>query len=208
RTARIMSEAHARLTELFLQAVELGEPERAALLARLRGEDVALATKLSAMLAADSDADSALHTAGFGAVLEREAAVAIPGFTIAGVLGEGGMGTVYAAEQESSRRPVAIKVLHARSSAAQARFAAEAEVMARLDHSGIARVIAFGEAQGHPYLVMERVEGETLELYLRRARPTLFQRLELFTAICDAIHHAHVKGVIHRDVKPSNVMVR
>ena len=205
-----MSEAHARLTELFLQAVELGEPERAALLARLRSEDVAIATRLSAMLAADSDANSALHTAGFAEALthERAGAVDIPGFRIVSVLGEGGMGTVYAAEQESPRRPVAIKVLHARSSAAQARFAAEAEVMARLDHPGIARVIAVGEAEGHPYFVMERVEGATLDDHLRQARPSLKERLELFAAICDAVHHAHGKGVIHRDVKPANLMVR
>ncbi|HEX3477797.1 MAG TPA: protein kinase [Kofleriaceae bacterium] len=133
----------------------------------------------------------------------------IPGYRVLGVLGvlgEGGMGTVYAAEQQSPRRPVAIKVLHARSQGALARFRAEAEIMARLDHPGIARVLEAGDAGGHPFLVMEHVDGVTLD---RHAAPLVRdRRLALFAALCDAVHHAHVKGVIHRDLKPSNVMVR
>src|SRR5262249_23934568 len=131
-----------------------------------------------------------------------------PGFRIDGPLGEGGMGVVYAAVQEAPHRPVAIKVLHARSAPALARFTAEAEIMARLDHPGIARVLAAGDAQGHPHLVLARVDGVTLAAHVQAARPSLAARLALFAAICDAIHHAHVKGVIHRDLKPSNVMVR
>ena len=141
---------------------------------------------------------------------ERPGASARPvieGYRIAGVLGEGGMGTVYAAEQAAPRRPVAIKVLHAASGAALARFRAEAEIMARLDHPGIAKVLEAGEAGGHPYFVMERVVGVTLDAYVQ-AGPPLPRRLELFAEVCNAIHHAHIKGVIHRDLKPSNVMVR
>lgn len=130
----------------------------------------------------------------------------IEGFRILGVLGRGGMGTVYAGEQHAPRRPVAIKVLHATSSAASARFWTEAEIMARLDHPGIARILEAGAADGHPYFVMERVEGTTLDV--RAAARPLPERLTLFAQVCDAVHHAHVKGVIHRDLKPSNVMVR
>jgi WD40 repeat protein len=116
------------------------------------------------------------------------------------------MGTVYAGEQQSPRRPVAIKVLHARSPSALVRFRAEAEIMARLDHPGIARVLEAGDADGHPFLVMEHVDGVTLD---RHAAPLARgQRLALFAALCDAVHHAHVNGVIHRDLKPANVMVR
>lgn len=132
----------------------------------------------------------------------------IPGFRLLGVLGEGGMGTVYAGEQDAPRRPVAIKVLHATSTAALTRFFAEAEIMARLDHPGIAKVLEAGEADGHPYFVMERVEGVTLDAHVRAHALATPARLRLFAALCDAIHHAHVKGVIHRDLKPSNVMVR
>ncbi len=122
------------------------------------------------------------------------------------VIGEGGMGTVYAAEQEAPRRSVAIKVLQSRSGGALARFAAEAEIMARLDHPGIARVFEAGDADGHPFLVMEHVDGLTLDKFAPAL--SLRRRIELFASLCDAVHHAHLKGVIHRDLKPSNVMVK
>ncbi len=210
------SAAHRRLTELFGEALSLSASGRAALLDRLRQDEGAigeqLASELEALLAADAAADTALNTGGLaptlslGPSLTSAPGLTIPGYRLLRVLGEGGMGTVYAAEQESPRRQVAIKVLHARSPNALVRFRAEADIMARLDHPAIARVLEAGTADGHPYLVMEHVEGETLDGYVRnlgRAR-----RLELFAELCDAIHHAHVKGVIHRDLKPSNVMVR
>ena len=104
----------------------------------------------------------------------RIAGIDIPGYRIVATLGEGGMGTVYVAEQDEPRRKVAIKVLHARSTAALARFKTEAEIMARLDHPGIARVLEAGEADGQPFLVMEHVDGKTLDRYVktlgRRAR--------------------------------------
>ena len=78
--------------------------------------------------------------------------------------------------------------------------------MARLDHPGIARVLEAGEADGHPFLVMEHVDGKTLDRHVEKL--PLDARLELFVALCDAVQHAHLKGVIHRDLKPSNVMVR
>ncbi|MEO8845621.1 MAG: serine/threonine-protein kinase [Kofleriaceae bacterium] len=133
-------------------------------------------------------------------------APAIPGYRITAVLGEGGMGTVYAAEQDAPRRSVAIKVLQSRSGSALARFQGEAEIMARLDHPGIARVLEAGEADGHPFLVMEHVDGKMLDDFAKDL--TLDRKLELFGALCEAVQHAHLKGVIHRDLKPSNVMVR
>jgi eukaryotic-like serine/threonine-protein kinase len=133
-------------------------------------------------------------------------APAIPGYRITAVLGEGGMGTVYAAEQDAPRRAVAIKVLQSRSGTALARFQAEAEIMARLDHPGIARVLEAGEADGHPFLVMEHVDGKMLDAFAKDL--TLDRKLELFGALCESVQHAHLKGVIHRDLKPSNVMVR
>ncbi|HEY0193240.1 MAG TPA: WD40 repeat domain-containing serine/threonine-protein kinase [Kofleriaceae bacterium] len=205
---------HARLTELFAEAIALPAGDRTALLARLRVDDPALAGELEALLRADASAETALDTGGLVMTadlrkprgLPYDRTPAIPGYRLAEILGEGGMGTVYAAEQQAPRRQVAIKVLNALSQSALGRFRTEAEVMARLDHPGIARVLQAGEADGHPFLVMEHVDGVTLDQYvaaLPRAR-----RLQLFAALCDAVHHAHVKGVIHRDLKPSNVMVR
>ncbi|MFT3699276.1 MAG: serine/threonine-protein kinase [Kofleriaceae bacterium] len=133
-------------------------------------------------------------------------APSIPGYRITAIIGEGGMGTVYTAEQDAPRRKVAIKVLQSRSGSALARFQAEADIMARLDHPGIARVLEAGDADGHPYLAMEHVAGTTLDKFTRGA--VLDRKLELFLALCEAVQHAHLKGVIHRDLKPSNVMVR
>jgi len=130
----------------------------------------------------------------------------IPGYRITAILGEGGMGTVFAAEQDAPRRRVAIKVLQSRSGTALARFQAEAEIMARLDHPGIARVLEAGDADNHPFLVMEHVDGTTLDRFAKGL--VLDRKLELFCALCEAVQHAHLKGVIHRDLKPSNVMVR
>src|ERR1041385_2206631 len=116
------------------------------------------------------------------------------------------MGTVYVAQQDNPRRKVAIKILQSRSQGAFLRFQTEAEVMARIDRPAIARVLEAGEADGQPFLVMEFVDGVTLDAAV--AKLPLRARLELFVAICDAVPHAHVHGVIHRDLKPSNVMVR
>lgn len=137
---------------------------------------------------------------------ERGFPLQIPGYKLLEELGEGGMGTVFRAEQESPRRAVAIKVLHTRSQSAWVRFQTEAQVMARFDHPGIARVLEAGEADGQPFLAMDYIEGTTLEKYVEK-RPRR-ERLELFVQLCDAVHHAHQKGVIHRDLKPTNVMVR
>ena len=130
----------------------------------------------------------------------------IPGYRITRILGEGGMGTVYGAEQDAPRRQVAIKVLQGRSGSALARFKAEAEIMARLDHVGIARVLEAGESEGHPFLVMDHVAGTTLDIFTKGL--DVGRKLDLFGALCEAVQHAHLKGVIHRDLKPSNVMVR
>ncbi len=130
----------------------------------------------------------------------------IPGYRLLSALGEGGMGIVYLAEQEEPRRRVAIKVLHSRAPAMVERFRTEAAVMARLDHPGIVRVIEAGEAAGHPFLVAELVDGQTLDKHVEKL--SLAARLAAFVEICEAVHHAHIKGVIHRDLKPSNVMVR
>jgi eukaryotic-like serine/threonine-protein kinase len=205
---------HDRLTELFTAAIELPAGDRAALVDGVRAGDRELADELVAMLAADAVAPTALRTGALAPMLAptpSEAALRPPpeieGYHVVGVLGTGGMGTVYAAEQDAPRRSVAIKLLHARASAALVRFWAEADILARLDHPGIVRVLAAGRVDDRPYLVMERVDGTTLDRHLRADAP-LARRLAVFAAICDAVHHAHVHGVIHRDLKPSNVMVR
>src|SRR5215472_13269457 len=126
-------------------------------------------------------------------------------------LGEGGMGTVYLAEQrEPIRRYVALKVVKLGMDTSQvlARFANERQALAMMDHPNIARIFDAGATpKGRPYFVMEYIEGIAITHYCDGKRMTIRQRLELFVAVCRAVQHAHQKGVIHRDLKPSNVLV-
>ncbi|HMC58893.1 MAG TPA: serine/threonine-protein kinase, partial [Candidatus Solibacter sp.] len=121
------------------------------------------------------------------------------------------MGTVYLAEQrEPIRRSVALKVIKLGMDTSQvlARFANERQALAVMDHPNIARILDAGAtAKGRPYFVMEYIEGVPITQYCDRNRVTISERLQLFLAVCRAVQHAHQKGVIHRDIKQSNVLV-
>lgn len=141
--------------------------------------------------------------------------VRIGQYTIQRVLGAGGMGVVYAAEQDSPRRLVALKLMRAGliSRNALRRFEQEAAALARLTHPSIARVYQAGtdtRADGvlMPFLAMELVEGVPLGQFLRGSKPGVPELLNLFLQLCEAVSHAHQRGVIHRDLKPANVMVQ
>jgi eukaryotic-like serine/threonine-protein kinase len=126
-------------------------------------------------------------------------------------LGEGGMGSVYLAEQrEPIRRRVALKVVKLGMDTAQvlSRFDNERQALAMMDHPNIAHIFDAGATpKGRPYFVMEYIEGSPITQYCDRRRLTTKERLALFLAVCRAVQHAHQKGVIHRDLKPSNVLV-
>lgn len=209
---------HAKLTALFTEAMDLDAAGQRALVDRVRAGDAELASELEQMLDADDVIITGLRTAGLkpndiGSAFRRRTAVPIerveiPGYRIKGTLGEGGMGTVYAAQDEATQKPVAIKVLQVAADEALARFRAEAAIMERLDHPGIARVLASGDAMSRPYIVMEQIDGCTLDAYVTQKQPDLRERLELFARVCDAVEHAHRCGVVHRDLKPANIMVR
>jgi eukaryotic-like serine/threonine-protein kinase len=126
-------------------------------------------------------------------------------------IGEGGMGEVWLAQQtQPVRRQVALKLIKAGMDTKQviARFEAERQALAMMNHPAIARVFDAGATpQGRPYFAMEYVRGESLTAYSDRGRLTTEQRLDLFLHVCDGVQHAHQKGVIHRDLKPSNILV-
>ena len=126
-------------------------------------------------------------------------------------IGAGGMGDVYMAEQEKPvRRTVALKIIKPGMDTEQviARFEAERQALALMEHPNIAKVLDFSATEaGRPYFVMELVKGVSITDFCDQNRLTPRQRLELFIPICQALQHAHQKGVIHRDVKPSNILV-
>ncbi len=132
-------------------------------------------------------------------------------YKLLSVLGEGGMGIVYLAEQEGQiRRKVALKVIKPGMDSKRviARFETERQALALLDHPGIAQVYDAGTTEtGRPYFVMEYVRGLPITDYCDRHKLTVEQRLRLFQQVCLAVHHAHQKGIIHRDIKPSNILV-
>jgi len=126
-------------------------------------------------------------------------------------IGEGGMGTVFLAEQSDPvRRLVALKIIKPGMDSRQviARFEAERQALALMEHPNIAKALDAGTtASGRPYFVMELVKGVPITRFCDEQRYTPRQRLELFVPVCQAVQHAHQKGIIHRDVKPSNVLV-
>ncbi len=126
-------------------------------------------------------------------------------------IGEGGMGEVWLAEQDKPiRRRVALKLIKLGMDTKQviARFEAERQALALMDHSNVARVIDAGATpEGKPYFAMEYVKGEPITDYCDKHQLTTKERLELFTQVCEGVQHAHQKGIIHRDIKPSNIMV-
>jgi len=134
----------------------------------------------------------------------------IGAYRLVRVLGSGGMGVVYLAEQENPRRHVALKVLRPGLLSADAvrRFEYEAQILARLKHPGIAQIIEAGTApHGQPFFAMEYVDGVTLVDFAIEQRLGTRERLALFIRVCEAVQHAHQRGVVHRDLKPGNILV-
>jgi len=133
----------------------------------------------------------------------------VGGFRILGKLGEGGMGSVWEAEQEHPRRRVALKTIHPGtvSPRARERFRFEVEALGQLVHPGIPTVHAAGDDGGVLYLVMEKVEGAPLDRWFVDHAPSVSRAILLFLDICDAVHHAHLRGFVHRDLKPANILM-
>jgi tetratricopeptide (TPR) repeat protein len=145
------------------------------------------------------------------AVGKREVpAHAIPGYEIVREIHRGGQGVVYQAIQKSTRRRVAIKVMHEGPFAGprdKARFDREVRILGQLDHPNVVTIHDSGSVSGSFYYVMDYISGEPLDLYAAGGDRSIKDILKLFMKICDAVNAAHLKGVIHRDLKPGNIRI-
>jgi eukaryotic-like serine/threonine-protein kinase len=204
--------------EVFIAALQEGSAtERRAYLDAACGGDDGLRRGVEALLAAHERAGSFLeHPLVDPAVTTDDPISERPGTVIGPYrlmeqIGEGGMGLVFVAEQQQPiRRKVALKVIKPGMDTRQvvARFEAERQALALMDHPNIAKVLGGGTTDsGRPYFVMELVKGVPITEYCDQNQVSIRQRLELFVSVCQAVQHAHQKGIIHRDLKPSNVLV-
>lgn len=218
-------EQFRRIDEIFNSARGMPHGTRTAFLNESCGGDATLRTEVEALLTADEQPDDYLktpaiqqgaHIASIGGRLSAQPLpmpARIGNYRVIKIIGEGGFGVVYQAEQEHPRRTVAIKVLKSQFATPQVlrRFEYEAQVLGRLQHQGIARIFEAGTSHEGgrmlAYFVMEHIEGLPLDRYAREKSLTVRQRLELFARVCDAVQYAHQKGILHRDLKPGNILV-
>jgi len=207
------AQRHARSKALLFAALDLTPDEREAFLERsCRGEPELLADVRS-LLAEFTRIDGFLEEP----LRPRAAPATCPdrlgSYRVLRVLGHGGMGVVYLAEQPSPRRRVALKVLRldAATEAARARFTREGEVLARCHHPGIAQIhaalVVETDVGLQPMICMEYVDGRPIVEYARGTGLDSTERIELFLQVAEAVAHAHEQGVLHRDLKPDNVLV-
>jgi serine/threonine protein kinase/WD40 repeat protein len=203
---------------LFAALAKPFGPERAAYLDQACGQDTELRQSVERLLAAHPVTASFLNPAvpgliapGDGAAIEERPGTVIGAYKLMEQIGEGGMGLVFVAEQQQPvRRKVALKIIKPGMDSRDiiARFEAERQALALMDHPNIASVFDGGTtASGRPYFVMELVKGVPIVEYCDQQQLTSRKRLELFVTVCQAVQHAHGKGIIHRDLKPSNVLV-
>jgi non-specific serine/threonine protein kinase/serine/threonine-protein kinase len=196
------------------EALELSEDERAAWLKALRARDPALAADVETLLGEHDTLERGDFLEGGPTLPPNPASLAgetIGPYRLLQRIGEGGMGEVWLAEQTSPvRRQVALKLIKQGMDTRQviARFEAERQALALMDHPCVAKVFEAGSTpQGKPYFAMEYVRGLAITEYCDRHRLSTRERLELFVLLCEGVQHAHQKAIIHRDLKPSNVLV-
>lgn len=173
----------------------------------MRGEPMSDTTRENGGQPVKSVSDT---TVGLGGPLERVGGQ-IGAYKLLSILGQGGFAVVYLAEQEQPvKRRVALKIIKPGMDSKEiiARFEAERQALALLDHPNIARVFDAGTTgEGHPYFIMEHVDGVSITEYCDSRQLSIADRLCLFVDVCEAVQHAHQKGIIHRDIKPSNILV-
>jgi tetratricopeptide (TPR) repeat protein len=209
----VTPERWAKVREIFERAVE--SRDRDAVVAEACRDDEDLRREVESLLAAHSDSGEMILDSPVQPLPgpTENLPEKIGGYRILGVLGRGGMGAVYRAQQEHPRRIVAFKVIRPgwASPDLLRRFDVESKALGRLQHPGIAQIYEAGTADSglgpQPYFAMEYIAGQTLLKWVDQHHLDTHKRLELMICICDAVHHAHQRGLIHRDLKPANILV-
>jgi non-specific serine/threonine protein kinase/serine/threonine-protein kinase len=209
-------ERWTRVKKVFHEALKVHVDLRPAFLDATCGDDKALRAEVEELIVAhdevgDDTSSAAPVSADAGVFPIEGPGTMIDRYKVLEQIGEGGMGVVYLAEQQKPiRRRVALKIIKLGMDTKEviARFEAERQALAMMDHTNIARVFDAGTTElGRPYFVMEHVPGIPITEYCDQHRLNARERLQLYIPVCQAIHHAHQRAVIHRDVKPSNVLV-
>ncbi len=218
-------ETQPQVRDWFQRIADAADAERSAMIELLRREAPTVAPEVESLVAYLRKNDAVLDrpAADVAAELSSDAGAArqrieaglptVPGYRIVRELGRGGMGIVYEAEQDFPRRIVALKVIRPElvTQSVLQRFSLEAEALALLQDPGIAQLYEAGffgpEGARTPYIAMEMVSGVSLTSYIRANGLDTSASLRLFTTVCDAVDHAHRRGVVHRDLKPGNIVV-
>ena len=207
-----------RVEEVFQHAADMEPRERSLYLDQACAGDQSLRSEVESLLGSmNTDITGPIAAAAALVELPDEVPETLGSYRIIRVLGEGGMGRVYEAEQDSPRRSVALKVIRPglMSRSVLRRFTHEANVLGQLKHPAIAQVYQAGTLPapdgtlggGQPYFAMELVNGPNLSEWVRERSPRVRETLEMIALVCDGVQHAHQRGVIHRDLKPGNILI-
>ena len=210
-----------RVKNVFQQAIDVPAADRPAFLDGACDGDDALRREVASLRSAHDDAGNVLRTSVFGAAIGSRGAAAIEDelegrrvgpYRVVQRIGSGGMGTVYRAVRADAAfdKQVAVKVIKRGMDTDDTlrRFQDERQTLARLDHPNIARLLDGGSTgDGRPFLVMEYVEGRAIDDFCDGERVPIRDRVRLFQTVCEAVQHAHQNLVIHRDLKPDNILV-
>ena len=211
------NEKWERIQEIFLQAADVPPSERAALLDRMCGPDTEIRVEVESLLRADTTGESGVCAAiqsEVASMLDEPSLVdtRLGSYRLLKQIGRGGMGTVYLAERADGqfRKQVAVKMVRPDMDTEfiLARFRRERQVLGRLDHPNIGRLLDGGTASnGTPYFVMEYIDGDWITRYCKSQGLGVEQKVRMFLHICSAVQYAHLQFVVHRDLKPGNILV-
>jgi serine/threonine-protein kinase len=211
-----MSTNDVNIDSIVQQAQGLGPRERASFIRQVCGPDETLLSRVLIALHEQSASgqwdDLEQESNRPEAVIEPIEGQRLGAYRIMRKLGSGGMGDVYLAERadDEYQQQVAIKLVRAGvfTPQVQGRLRTERQILAQLQHPNIARLLDGGRApDGTPYLVMEYIDGEPIDVYCDRRRLPLFERVALVRTVCSAVHYAHQNLIVHRDLKPNNILI-